>query len=73
MTEQQPLFAVPAGPRKPRTHAEMLESIVPLYAPNQPRPWDPIDDADVQLGWEHPYVDHRRAVEIRKEIDGAAG
>lgn len=65
--DQGVLFDVAGRPRR-KTYAEMLEEIVPLYAPGEPRPWDPIDEADLQLGWEHPYVDHRRAVEIRQEI-----
>ena len=64
--QQGALFEVPAKPKR-RTWAERMEGIVPLYAPGEPRPWDVIDKADEELGWEYRYVDHRRAVEIRCE------
>lgn len=67
--EQGALFDVPAKPRR-QTWAQRLDDIVPLYAPGEPRPWDVIDDADLQLGWEYRWVDHRRATEIRLELEG---
>jgi len=67
--EQGALFELPAKPRR-KTWAERLEEIVPLYGPGEIRPWDEIDEADRQLGWDYRYVDHRRAVEIRVEVAG---
>ncbi len=68
--QQGALFEVPAKPKRKRRNP--LDDIVPLYAPGEPRPWDVIDKADEELGWEHRYVDHRRAVEIRHEIEAAS-
>ena len=33
------------------------------------RPWNPIDKADEELGWQHPFVTPRRAYEIRREVE----
>jgi hypothetical protein len=68
-TEQGALFDAPAKPRR-QTWAQRLDDIVPLYAPGEPRPWDVIDAGDEQLGWEYRWVDHRRAAEIRLELEG---
>jgi hypothetical protein len=65
--EQGALFDAPAKPRR-KTWAERLEEIVPRYAPGEARPWDVLSPEDEELGWEHRYVDHRRAVEIRLEL-----
>jgi hypothetical protein len=70
--EQAALFDVPAAPKR-KTWAQRLDEVVPLYAPGEPRPWDEIDEADRQLGWERRYVDHRRAVEVRRELADALG
>ncbi len=40
----------------------------PIEWPGGIRPWDPIDAADTDLGWEYRFVSPRRAVEIRQEI-----
>ena len=68
--EQGALFDAPAKPKR-KTWKERLEEIVPRYAPGEIRPWDVIDAADEQLGWEHRYVDPRRATEIRLDLRGA--
>jgi hypothetical protein len=33
------------------------------------RPWDPVDQADTEVGWQYRYVTPRRAIEIRQEIE----
>jgi hypothetical protein len=67
---QQPLFG---EDRPTRGFAKALENIIPFEWPNGIKPWDPIDKADEELGWEYRWVDHRRAVEIRLEIEAAHG
>jgi hypothetical protein len=37
--------------------------------PGGVKPWDPIDAADTELGWQYLFVTPRRAVEIRQEIE----
>ena len=66
--EQGALFDALAKPRR-LTWAQRLEEIVPRYEPGEPRPWDVIDAADEELGWLYRFVDHRRAVDLRLEID----
>lgn len=36
-----------------------------------PRPWDPIDAADEQLGWLRRWVTPARAREIRAEVESS--
>lgn len=67
--EQGALFDAPAKPRR-QTWQDRLDAIEPRYAPDEPRPWDVIDKADEELGWQYRYVDHRRATEIRLELRG---
>lgn len=50
-----------------------LDAIVPIEWPGGIKPWDPIDKADEELGWEYRWVDHRRATEIRLEIEASRG
>jgi hypothetical protein len=59
---QESLFGEPVRPAK-------RPQIQPIEWPGGIRPWDPIDLADTQLGWEYTYVTPRRAVEIRQEIE----
>jgi hypothetical protein len=61
---QGALFELPPRPKRKNP----LDDIVPLYAPGEPRPWDVIDAADEHLGWEYRYVDHRRATDIRLDL-----
>jgi hypothetical protein len=44
-----------------------LEEPAPAL-PAGPRPWDPIDQADAELGWQYRYVTPARAREIAREI-----
>lgn len=60
---QGALFEVAGTPKRGRPAPE------PIQWPGGVKPWDPIDEADRQLGWEHPWVSSRRAVEIRQEIE----
>jgi hypothetical protein len=61
-TGQGALFEVPPTPKRRRP------APVPIEWPGGIRPWDPIDAADTELGWEYRWVTPRRAVEIRREI-----
>lgn len=70
MAGQEVLF----GESRPtRGFKAALEAIEPRQWPGGIRPWDPIDKADEELGWEHRFVDHRRAVEIRLELEAEHG
>lgn len=55
--------------RPTRGFRRAVEAIEPREWPGGVRPWDPIDQADAELGWAHTYVDHHRAVAIRLEIE----
>jgi hypothetical protein len=61
--DQGALFEVPAKAKPVKTLPE------PMKWPNGVKPWDPIDQADTEVGWQHTWVTPRRAVEIRQEID----
>lgn len=73
---------MPAGKRPGAAPAVMLPLWEPVPAPtvtpavsepaephSGPRPWEPIDEQDRQLGWQYTYVTPRRAYEIRREIE----
>lgn len=59
---QAALFDAPAKPAKAAPRPV-------IQWPGGIRPWDPIDAADTELGWQYRWIDHRRAVEIRQEIE----
>lgn len=73
MTAQTTLFDVPAPAVSParrgrgRVPAE-VDAAPADAAPAGPRPWDPIDEADRQVGWQYRYVTPARAREIAAEI-----
>jgi hypothetical protein len=60
---QGALFEVAATPKRGKTLPD------PIEWPGGIRPWDPIDQADTELGWQYRWVSPRRAVEIRREIE----
>lgn len=64
---QGALFEVGAYPKRGRP------AVVPIEWPGGIRPWDPIDQADTELGWEYRWVSPKRAVEIRQEISRGVG
>lgn len=70
---QGALFEVgPIGPTaqgKARRHAARETAPEVIEWPGGIRPWDPIDEADRNLGFQHTYVSPRRAYEIRQEIE----
>lgn len=59
---QGALFEVAGTPKRGRPAPE------PIEWPGGVKPWDPIDAADTELGWQYRFVSSRRAVEIREEI-----
>lgn len=59
---QGALFEVAPTPKRRKALPE------PIQWPDGIKPWDPIDAADTDLGWEYRFVSPRRAVEIRQEI-----
>lgn len=67
---QEALF----GADKPtRGFRRAVEAVEPRVWPGGVRPWDPIDEADNQLGWEHTFVTPARAVAIRRELEAGRG
>jgi hypothetical protein len=63
---QEPLFDVAPVKRKRKGP---FDDIKPIAWPDGIRPWDPINEQDTQLGWEHTFVTPRRAVAIRLEVE----
>ena len=55
--------------RPTRGFKAALEAVEPRQWPGGIRPWDPIDAADEELGWDYRFVTPRRAYEIRREIE----
>ncbi len=41
----------------------------PIEWPGGIKPWEPVDQADTDLGYQYRWVTPRRAVEIRREIE----
>lgn len=56
-------------PPGPRRGASLVTVPAVIEWPGGIRPWDPIDQADTEVGWQHTYVSPRRAFEIRREIE----
>lgn len=59
----QPGCPYSCNPKRPRREPTVREW------PGGIKPWDPINEADRDLGWQYTYVTPRRAVEIRAEIE----
>jgi hypothetical protein len=63
---QPALFAAPPRTRRPRPTPPTQPAPEPRTGP---RPGEPLNQADAELGWQHPYVTPRRAYEIRRETE----
>lgn len=68
--DQGALFDV-EGTSRPRRRKP--DPIQPIEWPGGIRPWDPIDQADTELGWQYRSVTPARAREIREEIEARHG
>lgn len=63
---QGALFDIPTvAKKKPAPEVHPVKS--------GPHPWDPIDAADIELGWQYRWVSANRAREIREELSPRNG
>ena len=62
-------LAAPLRPDAREVGLAVINRVMPLTTPGGIWPWDPIDAADTELGWQYRFVTPRRAYEIRREIE----